>query len=334
MLDINNHNDINIIKQQNQNTPKKNGTSTKKNSNDSNLTSSFENQVKKNFSFYTTRESVKLIEIYGPELYNSAKFFEQILPEKNFLKQHKIHSQIRNKMIDWMFEVFDAYKSETQTFFLSVHYFDLYLSLHKSSLNDNNVHLLGIVCMFLASKIEDLCPFQMYHTKVKIGHGKFSEKEIKDKEKDILKIIEFKLVTATTYDFIKTYLYDLYVNNKEKIEELNVTKHLDSLENVAVFIGKMMLLSDEFSSYNHSIKAICCFILGFDILRSGSKTLNKDQTNFIREWMLFLINEGKYTQDEISYLYNKALDLYQKLEDNKQVFYSNNLKKTHELYFY
>ena len=333
MLDINNPLEINIIKQQNQNTPKKNLTSTKKNSSESN-SNSIENQVKKNSSFYTTRESVKLIEIYGPELYNSAKFFEQFLPEKNFLKQHKIHSQIRNKMIDWMFEVFDAYKSETQTFFLCVHYFDLYLSLHKNILNDNNVHLLGIVCMFLASKIEDLCPFQMYHTKVKIGHGKFSEKEIKDKEKEILKIIEFKLVTATTYDFIRTYLYDLYVNNKEKIEELNVTKHLDSLENVAVFIGKMMLLSDEFSSYNHSIKAICCFILGFDILRSGSKTLNKDQTSFIREWMLFLINEGKYTQDEISYLYNKALDLYQKLEDNKQVFYSNNLKKTHELYFY
>ena len=333
MLDINNPLEINIIKQQNQNTPKKNLTSTKKNSSESN-SNSIENQVKKNSSFYTTRESVKLIEIYGPELYNSAKFFEQILPDKNFLKQHKIHSQIRNKMIDWMFEVFDAYKSETQTFFLCVHYFDLYLSLHKNILNDNNVHLLGIVCMFLASKIEDLCPFQMYHTKVKIGHGKFSEKEIKDKEKEILKIIEFKLVTATTYDFIRTYLYDLYVNNKEKIEELNITKHLDSLENVAVFIGKMMLLSDEFSSYNHSIKAICCFILGFDILRSGSKTLNKDQTSFIREWMLFLINEGKYTQDEISYLYNKALDLYQKLEDNKQVFYSNNLKKTHELYFY
>ena len=119
MLDINNPLEINIIKQQNQNTPKKNLTSTKKNSSESN-SNSIENQVKKNSSFYTTRESVKLIEIYGPELYNSAKFFEQILPEKNFLKQHKIHSQIRNKMIDWMFEVFDAYKSETQTFFLCV----------------------------------------------------------------------------------------------------------------------------------------------------------------------------------------------------------------------
>ena len=50
MLDINNPSEINIIKQQNQNTPKKNLTSTKKNSSESN-SNSIENQVKKILHF-------------------------------------------------------------------------------------------------------------------------------------------------------------------------------------------------------------------------------------------------------------------------------------------
>ena len=81
--------------------------------------SSFERN-KKNVENYTKIESSRLINIYGSDIYLYLRNIEQNLPSKSFLSKHKINPNVRTKMIDWMIEVFDAYCSETQTFFICV----------------------------------------------------------------------------------------------------------------------------------------------------------------------------------------------------------------------
>ena len=208
--------------------------------------SSFERN-KKNVENYTKIESSRLINIYGSDIYLYLRNIEQNLPSKSFLSKHKINPNVRTKLIDWMIEVFDAYCSETQTFFICVEIFDNFLSKTKNILNNSHVHLIGIASMFIASKFEDLCPIQMYHAKEKIGHNKFSAESIKEKEKEILQNIDFDLIFSTTFDFISILFYDFYTNNREDITTLNLMKQLKCLENISVFLAKMLNYDEFFS---------------------------------------------------------------------------------------
>jgi len=75
-----------------------------------------------------------------------------------------------------MIEVLCSYKCKDQTFFLAINFMDRYLEASAKKLAPENIHLLGISCMFLAAKYEEIYPFKMRHVYEKIGHRKLSKK--------------------------------------------------------------------------------------------------------------------------------------------------------------
>ena len=77
------------------------------------------------------------------------------------LTRHGITEVGRARMIDWMFEVLTAFKMSEQTFFLAVQYMDRYIAESEKLLDLSQLHLIGITCMFLASKFEDITPLFM-----------------------------------------------------------------------------------------------------------------------------------------------------------------------------
>jgi len=77
-------------------------------------------------------------------------------------------------MIDWMAEVLTTFKTCDQTFFLAVNIMDRYFKESQKEIKSSDLHLLGVVCMFLASKYEDVIPILMKTVLLKIGHGKFT----------------------------------------------------------------------------------------------------------------------------------------------------------------
>jgi hypothetical protein len=235
--------------------------------------------------YYLERENQTLIHNYGPELYDYSKELENISISPGYLTRHKIDSCVRTKMIDWMIEVLYAYNSDPPTLFLAIHLFDLYLSKSKSVLSNNDIHITGITCLYIASKMEDIIPLRMSHIKSKIGHNKFSEKEIRKKEKIILETIEFDIISTSTYDFIKTFIFDFCHNNREYINSLKMYCHIDCFENICLFLSKMMFHHEEFTTYKYSLKAIACIVAAFDILRSNSKNLSKEAEEFMRRWV-------------------------------------------------
>ena len=235
--------------------------------------------------YYLERENQHLINIYGTELYDYSKELENECVFKDLLQRHKVDPSVRTKMVDWMIEVLYAYHSDAPTLFLAVHLFDSYIAKSESVLINNEIHLTGIVCIYLASKMEDLIPLRMSHVKAKIGHNKFSEKKIREKEKMILQTINFKMITTSTYDFVKTFIFDFYHNNQESIKKLNMYKHIDCFENICLFLSKLMFHNEEFTDYKYSLKAIASIVTAFDILRSHAKDLSKDSENFMRQWV-------------------------------------------------
>jgi Cyclin, N-terminal domain len=112
----------------------------------------------------------------------------------NFLESHKVSGVYRAKMVDWMVEVLTAFKCADQTFFIAVSLMDRYfnaLAAQGQSLELSELHLVGVVCMFMASKYEDVYPLLMKTVFNKIGHAKISVDAIRAKEMDILRAIGF-----------------------------------------------------------------------------------------------------------------------------------------------
>jgi hypothetical protein len=73
------------------------------------------------------------------------------------LTSNKITWDYRTKMVDWMIEVTTSFKCSERAYFLSVAIFDDFLRT-KTELTNSEVHLIGIACLHLGSKYEDIVP--------------------------------------------------------------------------------------------------------------------------------------------------------------------------------
>ena len=259
-----------------------------------------------------------MVRSYGPELYITTVELDSIKREISFLKRHKINSIARTKMVNWMMEIFASYISEPLSFFLAVEIMDNYLQKTKKLYRDNDIHLIGMVCIFMASKMEDIIPLHMIHIKTKIGHDKFSQEEIIMMEREILKTLNWDILLITNYDIIKTFLSDFYVNNREMINNLKMDIICYNLEIISIFLCKLICLNETFFRYNKCIKSIGIIIASFDILRSNYK-MSKEAENFLRQWLLFLVKESKFPLDSVTKVYNKICAFYEDIDSVNKI---------------
>ena len=290
---------------------------------------------KKNLNnLYSSLENNKLYNQYGNEILE----YEKIMDKKfrihsSFIKGKKVTTAIKHRMVDWMLEVFSCLNSEYFVFFRAVDLMDRYLEKSKKNLCDNDIHLIGLTCIYIALKEEDIYPLRLCYIEENIGHSKFTSKEILEVEKDILKDIDFEILNISTYDFILELFNHFIIENKIKIHRLNLFKYIDSLKNISYFLCKLACMLYRFTPYLSSLKAISIIICSFNILKSNSETFNQDMQNFIKEWILDLINESKFHWKKINKVYSYLADAYDYIMTsdegkNSQVY------KTHTFYFY
>jgi len=187
-------------------------------------------------------------------------------------------------MVDWMIEVLTNFKCDDLTFFLATSMMDRYFKNCPQVLQVNDLHVIGVTTMFLASKYEDIYPLKMKTVFEKIGHGKLEINTIKKLELDIMKVIDYKIHAPTVLDFLKVYLYDVLgiaiesrteTNRKEeavlqynghkpvssppsgkplKCDEEMVEKYL--IEKMAIYLSKMSNHDIELAARRPSLLAV------------------------------------------------------------------------------
>lgn len=142
--------------------------------------------------------------------------FSEHLSIKKFLSSHNISERVRSKMIDWIIEVLVNYNCDEQTFFIAVSLMDRYLKFYSiTSLKADDIHLIGITCIFMASKYQDVYPLRLKEVKEKIAHNKFSLDQIKDKETQISFVLSFIITLPTQWDFINLFIEEIFYNSKQ-----------------------------------------------------------------------------------------------------------------------
>ena len=81
----------------------------------------------------------------------------------------------------------------------------------------NELHLIGIVSMFIASKYEDVYPLLMKTVVKKIGHEKITDEQIRMREAQILMALDFKIGSLpTTLEFLDSYIGKVFPFHEEK----------------------------------------------------------------------------------------------------------------------
>lgn len=63
---------------------------------------------------------------------------------------------MRGKMVDWLIEVFNVNHPCLQTYFKTIHLIDYFLKSTRNRYLDSDLYLIGITCLYIASKTEEV----------------------------------------------------------------------------------------------------------------------------------------------------------------------------------
>jgi hypothetical protein len=274
----------------------------------------------------------------------------------NFLSGHEITERMRVKMIDWMIEVLNNYKCEESTYFLSVNLMDRYFKLCKKTLKPEDLHLIGICCMFISSKFCDIYPIKLKIVCEKISHNKFSSEEIKNMEDQIVKTLNYNLLIPTAWEFVNFFLEDIFyfIENNFMIvddtlseyikglcrngtieikidclyyEKLKNTKKINQtvmslLRNVVLYLTKMNCHDYQLISMKPSLNAASSLFVGLKICGQ----INREE--YMNEYFFNkLVETSKHSENEI--LLNAQKILYNAQNFEKIFPNLENLKKIH-----
>ncbi|KAJ0824820.1 putative cyclin domain-containing protein [Helianthus annuus] len=107
---------------------------------------------------------------------------------------------MRSILIDWLVEVCEEYGLASETFYLTVALIDIYLS--KKCIGKRRLQLLGITCMLVASKYEEICAPRVEEFCF-ITDSTYTRADVLEMEHQILDVLSFQLSVPTIKKFLR-----------------------------------------------------------------------------------------------------------------------------------
>lgn len=111
-------------------------------------------------------------------------------------------------MLDWMVEVMESYKFTHKTYFASVELMDRYLTEVGKSVPLSQLHILGVISMYMATKMEEVYPLKLNTVFEKIVHKKMSKEGLAEMEMKLFAVLGHKTNSWTFYDLAVLKIYD------------------------------------------------------------------------------------------------------------------------------
>jgi len=214
-------------------------------------------------------ETVDILSV--PEYFNDIyKYLRESelkrLPKSNYMsKQPDISHSMRSILVDWLVEVAEEYKLQTETLYLAVAYIDRFLSY--MSVQRSKLQLVGTACMFIAAKYEEIYPPDVGEF-VYITDDTYNKRQVLRMEHLVLKVLGFDLSGPSANVFLSQ------MSELSKTEEK--TKHL------AMYLCELSLLhGDRFLKFSPSLMAAASLALArHSIGSSSSEVWSKELASF------------------------------------------------------
>lgn len=125
-------------------------------------------------------------------------------PKATYMKkQMDITSNMRSILVDWLVEVCEEYKLNSETLYLAVNYTDRFLS--QMSVLRGKLQLVGTASMYIAAKYEEVTPPDISEF-VYITDDTYTKKQVLRMEHLLLKVLDFKMSSPTANWFLSHFL--------------------------------------------------------------------------------------------------------------------------------
>ncbi|KAL6572459.1 Cyclin [Orobanche minor] len=147
----------------------------------------------------------QMCEAYVSDIYEYLHNMEvKIRPLPDYLEkiQKDVSINMRGILIDWLVEVADEYKLQSDTLYLTISYIDRFLSV--SAINRRRLQLLGVSSMLIASKYEEMSPPHVEDF-CYITDNTYNKAEIVKMEEDVLKALRFEMGSPTVMTFLRRF---------------------------------------------------------------------------------------------------------------------------------
>ncbi|EOY16382.1 Cyclin A1,1 isoform 1 [Theobroma cacao] len=185
-------------------------------------------------------------------------------PSTDFMEriQKDINSSMRAILIDWLVEVAEEYRLVPDTLYLTVNYIDRYLS--GNVMNRQRLQLLGVACMMIAAKYEEICAPQVEEF-CYITDNTYFKEEVLEMESSVLNYLKFEMTAATAKCFLRRF-----VRAAQGVNEVPSMQ----LECMANYIAELSLLEYTMLCYAPSLIAASAIFLAKFILLPSKRPWN------------------------------------------------------------
>lgn len=143
---------------------------------------------------------------YAAEIFQHLRASEmRRRPRQGYMEtvQTDINEQMRGILIDWLVEVAEEYKLVADTLYLTCSFIDRFLSTR--TVTRGRLQLLGVSCMLIASKYEEIYAPQVDEF-CYITDNTYRREEVIEMERTVLKELHFELSYPTIKSFLRRFV--------------------------------------------------------------------------------------------------------------------------------
>ncbi|CAL0315481.1 unnamed protein product [Lupinus luteus] len=213
----------------------------------------------------------QLCATYACDIYKHLRASEaKKRPSTDFMEriQKDIDISMRAILIDWLVEVAEEYRLLPETLYLAVNYIDRYLS--GNAVNRQKLQLLGVACMMIASKYEEICAPRVEEFCF-ITDNTYLKEEILQMESSVLCYLKFEMTAPTTNCFLRRF-----IRAAQDVDEVP-SLQLECLTN---YIAELSLLEYSMLCYAPSLIAASAVFLAKFILFPSKKPWSSTLLHF------------------------------------------------------
>lgn len=171
-----------------------------------------------------------------------------------------ITSKMRSILTDWLVQVHKRFKLTAETLYLTISIMDRYIQAEEDDISKNDMQLIGISSMMLASKFEEIYSPEIGDY-VYICDNAYTADQFLKQEMKILKVLDFEISQPFSIQFLRRYSKTAGVEGRQHV--------------LAKYFLELALIDYDLMSFMPSIVAAAALKLSIKIIgnQSWSKVL-------------------------------------------------------------